>query len=95
MYIENNLLKKYISLWLMFMFFLIVFMIVVGGLTRLTDSGLSITKWELFSGTFPPLSNTKWLDYFEEYKKIPEYKMQNYSMTMKNHQRQSCLLNNL
>ena len=82
MYIENNLLKKNISLWLMFMFFLIAFMIVVGGLTRLTDSGLSITKWELFSGTLPPLSDVKWLDYFEEYKKIPEYKMQNYSMTM-------------
>ena len=82
MYIENNLLRKHISLWLMFMFFLIAFMIVVGGLTRLTDSGLSITKWELFYGIFPPLSDVKWLDYFEEYKKIPEYKMQNYSMTM-------------
>ena len=82
MYIENSLLKKYMSLWLMFMFFLIAFMIVVGGLTRLTDSGLSITKWELFSGTLPPLSDAIWLNYFEEYKKIPEYKMQNYSMTM-------------
>ena len=82
MYIENNLLRKHISLWLMFMFFMIAFMIVVGGLTRLTDSGLSITKWELFSGTLPPLSDAKWLYYFEEYKKIPEYKMQNYSMTM-------------
>ena len=82
MYIENSLLKKYMSLWLMFMFFLIAFMIVVGGLTRLTDSGLSITKWELFSGTLPPLSDATWLNYFEEYKKIPEYKMQNYSMTM-------------
>ena len=69
MYIENNLLRKHISLWLMLMFFLIAFMIVVGGLTRLTDSGLSITKWELFSGTLPPLSDAKWLDYFEEYKK--------------------------
>ena len=82
MYIENNLLKKHISLWLMFMFFLVAFMIVVGGLTRLTDSGLSITKWELFSGTLPPLNNIEWSDYFEEYKKIPEYKLQNYSMTM-------------
>ena len=82
MYIENYLLKKYISLWLMFMFFLVAFMIVVGGLTRLTDSGLSITKWELFSGTLPPLSEANWLNYFEEYKKIPEYQMQNYLMTM-------------
>ncbi|MDC3008316.1 COX15/CtaA family protein [Candidatus Pelagibacter sp.] len=82
MYIENYLLKKSISLWLVFMFFLVAFMIIVGGLTRLTDSGLSITKWELFSGTLPPLNDVKWLDYFEEYKKIPEYKMQNYLMTM-------------
>jgi len=82
MYIENNLLKKHISSWLMFMFFLVAFMIVVGGLTRLTDSGLSITKWELFSGILPPLSEAKWLDYFEEYKKIPEYKLQNYSMSI-------------
>ena len=82
MYIENNLLKKHISLWLMFMFFLVAFMIVVGGLTRLTDSGLSITKWELFSGTLPPLNNIEWSYYFEEYKKIPEYKIQNFSMTM-------------
>ena len=82
MYIENNLLKKHISSWLMLMFFLVAFMIVVGGLTRLTDSGLSITKWELFSGILPPLSEAKWLDYFEEYKKIPEYKLQNYSMSI-------------
>ena len=82
MYIENNLLKKHISLWLMFMFFLVALMIVVGGLTRLTDSGLSITKWELFSGILPPLTDVKWLNYFDEYKKIPEYKIQNYSMTM-------------
>ena len=74
MYIENNITKKRISAWLLFMFFLIALMIVVGGLTRLTDSGLSITKWELFYGTFPPLSDHQWLYYFEQYKKIPEYK---------------------
>ncbi len=57
-------------------------MIVVGGLTRLTDSGLSITKWELFAGIFPPLSDNKWFEYFEQYKQIPEYKIQNYSMSL-------------
>ena len=58
------------------MFFLIALMIIVGGLTRLTDSGLSITKWELFSGIFPPLSMiNQWIDYFEQYKQIPEYKL--------------------
>ena len=82
MYIENNIIKKQLSIWLLVMFFLITLMIVVGGLTRLTDSGLSITKWELFSGTLPPLSETKWLDYFDQYKLIPEFKLQNYSMTL-------------
>jgi len=57
-------------------------MIVVGGLTRLTDSGLSITKWQLFSGIFPPISIGQWNAYFDLYKKIPEYKLQNYSMTL-------------
>ena len=82
MYIENNIIKKQISIWLIFMFFLIVLMIVVGGLTRLTDSGLSITQWELFSGSIPPFNNQDWINYFNLYKKIPEFKIQNYNMTM-------------
>jgi len=57
-------------------------MIVVGGLTRLTDSGLSITQWQLFSGVLPPLNIDQWNHYFDLYKKIPEYKLQNYSMTL-------------
>ncbi len=57
-------------------------MIIVGGLTRLTDSGLSITEWELFSGFLPPLNDNKWLMYFELYKQIPEFKLQNYNMTL-------------
>jgi len=57
-------------------------MIVVGGLTRLTDSGLSITEWEFFKGFFPPIDKDSWLAYFESYKQIPEFKLQNYSMTL-------------
>ncbi len=82
MYIENNVIRSRLSIWLIFMFFLISIMIVVGGLTRLTDSGLSITKWELFSGIFPPLNEDMWINYFEEYKKIPEFNIQNYSMNL-------------
>ena len=82
MYIENYKTKKYISFWLAFMFFVISIMIVVGGLTRLTDSGLSITEWQLFSGFFPPLNQNDWVMYFELYKQIPEFKLQNYDMTM-------------
>ena len=57
-------------------------MIIVGGLTRLTDSGLSITQWQLFSGFLPPLNESDWLKYFNLYKEIPEFKIQNYSMTI-------------
>ena len=74
--------RIYLSKWLLFMFFLLVAMIVIGGLTRLTDSGLSITEWELFKGFIPPLNNYTWNAYFESYKQIPEFKLQNYSMTL-------------
>ena len=67
MYIENIKLKNYISFWLASMFWIISLMIVVGGLTRLTDSGLSITEWQLFSGFLPPLSNEDWVKYFDLY----------------------------
>ena len=82
MYIENYKTKKNITFWLATMFFVISIMIIVGGLTRLTDSGLSITEWELFTGLIPPLSDSKWNYYFDLYKKIPEYKIQNYEMTL-------------
>ncbi|MEK9746904.1 MAG: COX15/CtaA family protein, partial [Pelagibacteraceae bacterium] len=64
------------------MFFLIILIIAVGGLTRLTDSGLSITEWELFKGVFPPFTSDKWNFYFNEYKQIPEFKSINYDMTL-------------
>jgi len=82
MYIENSKSRKYISSWLALMFIIISIMIVVGGLTRLTDSGLSITEWQLFSGFLPPLNSLDWDNYFNLYKKIPEFKEQNYSMTL-------------
>ena len=82
MYIDNKHQKKYISFWLAFMFFMVSLIIAVGGLTRLTDSGLSITKWELFDGFLPPLNENHWNNYFILYKEIPEFKLQNHSMTL-------------
>ena len=82
MYIENIQIKKNISSWLIIMFWIVSFMIVVGGLTRLTDSGLSITEWQLFSGFLPPLNDSDWNNYFNLYKEIPEFKIQNYYMTL-------------
>ncbi len=74
--------KRFIEIWLYGMFILVFLIVAVGGLTRLTDSGLSITEWELFKGILPPLTDAKWLFYFDEYKKIPEYVEINYNMTL-------------
>ncbi len=82
MYIENKIINKFISYWLLSIFLIVSLMIVVGGLTRLTDSGLSITEWELFSGIFPPINENQWNNYFNLYKRIPEFQLQNYSMTL-------------
>ena len=62
--------------------FLVALIIIIGGLTRLTDSGLSITKWDLFTGILPPVSSDDWEKFFFLYKKIPEYKLINSSMTL-------------
>jgi cytochrome c oxidase assembly protein subunit 15 len=72
----------YISYWLLLVTLLVALMIIIGGLTRLTDSGLSITRWDLISGILPPLSLNDWEIYFSLYKKIPEYSAQNSSMTL-------------
>jgi len=82
MYTHNPKITNQISIWLITMFWIVSFMIVIGGLTRLTDSGLSITEWQLFSGILPPLNDEDWILYFKLYKEIPEFKLQNFNMTM-------------
>jgi cytochrome c oxidase assembly protein subunit 15 len=82
MYSQNSHLNNQLKVWLLTLIVLIILIILVGGLTRLTDSGLSITTWELFVGFIPPLTNDKWIDYFELYKTIPEFSEQNYNMTL-------------
>lgn len=71
-----------IRMWLMVLFALVVVMITVGGLTRLTDSGLSITEWAPISGSVPPMSTEAWEAEFEAYRQIPEYIEQNAGMSM-------------
>jgi len=68
--------------WLMVLFTLVVAMIVIGGLTRLTDSGLSITEWAPFSGAVPPLSAADWQAEFGAYQETPEFQLQNSAMTL-------------
>ena len=82
MYSANNNINYQLRIWLLVLLSLIILIILVGGLTRLTDSGLSITTWELFVGFLPPITNDKWIDYFNLYKEIPEYHEQNFNMSL-------------
>ena len=61
---------------------MIFIMVFIGGLTRLTDSGLSIVEWNVFTGIIPPLSNNDWIDLFNKYKQFPEYKLINKNMLL-------------
>ncbi|MFV2002643.1 MAG: COX15/CtaA family protein, partial [Paracoccaceae bacterium] len=71
-----------VRLWLTVLFVLIVILMLVGGLTRLTDSGLSITQWQPLRGALPPTSDAAWAVEFERYQAFPEYQLQNSSMTL-------------
>ncbi len=71
-----------VRLWLYAVAMLVFAMIVVGGATRLTDSGLSITEWQPILGVIPPLSEAHWLEAFEKYKQIPEYEQINKGMSL-------------
>ena len=73
--------NKYVSLWLFGLCGCLVLMVILGGLTRLTDSGLSIVKWEPLSGALPP-SATRWNYYFGEYQKTSQYRQMNRGMTL-------------
>ncbi len=71
-----------VRIWLWLVAFLVFAMIVVGGATRLTDSGLSITEWQPILGAIPPLNEADWREAFEKYKAIPEYAIVNAGMTL-------------
>lgn len=74
--------RKGIARWLMVLFAMVAVIIVVGGLTRLTDSGLSITEWALIKGSVPPMNAADWAVVFDMYKTSPEYALQNKGMTL-------------
>ena len=82
MIVNEKKINTLFLLWLIISLILVFLIILVGGLTRLTDSGLSITKWELFAGLLPPLTDNKWEAYFNLYKEIPQYKLLNFNMNI-------------
>jgi cytochrome c oxidase assembly protein subunit 15 len=71
-----------VRIWLLVLVALVFLMVVVGGATRLTDSGLSITEWKPIVGIVPPLTEAQWHDVFEKYRQIPEYHQVNRGMSL-------------
>ncbi len=74
--------RRRIGIWLLTGYLMVVVMIVLGGITRLTQSGLSIVEWDLLMGTLPPLSQTEWQAAFERYQQFPQFKILNASMSV-------------
>lgn len=74
--------RKSIRIWLHILLGLVALMIILGGLTRLTDSGLSITEWNVIKGALPPMSDAAWQIAFGKYQQIPEYQLQNKGMDL-------------
>jgi cytochrome c oxidase assembly protein subunit 15 len=80
--LPQQLRPRTLSNWLFGVAALVVAMVVIGGITRLTESGLSITQWKPISGVIPPLNAVQWQAEFDNYKKIPEYQQLNRGMSM-------------
>jgi cytochrome c oxidase assembly protein subunit 15 len=74
--------SKAVIIWLWIGLFMVFMQIVIGGITRLTGSGLSITKWEIVTGSIPPVNHVQWDEAFELYKATPQYEKINEGMTM-------------
>lgn len=74
--------RRIVKWWLVVGIIMIIGQVVIGGITRLTGSGLSITKWEIVTGTLPPLNATQWEDAFELYRATPQYAKINEGMSM-------------
>ena len=75
---------KQVANWLLFGVFMLIVQILLGGITRLTGSGLSITEWDVVTGTLPPLNEQAWLTEFTKYKATPQYRLLNTDFTITN-----------
>ena len=73
---------KGVIFWLFSGCLLVAIMVIVGGLTRLTHSGLSMVQWSLFMETIPPLTTADWMETFQRYQQTPEFKLKNYDFTL-------------
>jgi cytochrome c oxidase assembly protein subunit 15 len=74
--------RKAVGVWLLAIAVIILAMVIIGGLTRITGSGLSITEWDPIMGAIPPLTDAQWADAFAKYQKIPQYILENRGMSL-------------
>ena len=79
MYSKINNSKKY---WIGVNIFMVASMVIIGGITRITNSGLSMTEWNLIGGIVPPLNLQDWNTLFSKYKATPEYEFKNFDITL-------------
>lgn len=81
-YADDFQISRAVKIWLITGLVMIFFQIVIGGVTRLTGSGLSITRWEIVTGSIPPLNEAEWVSTFELYKQTPQYQKINQGMAL-------------
>ena len=74
--------RKAVGVWLLAIAVIILAMVTIGGLTRITGSGLSITEWDPIMGALPPLTGAQWAEAFAKYQKIPQYILENRGMSL-------------
>ncbi|HLF45204.1 MAG TPA: COX15/CtaA family protein, partial [Chitinophagaceae bacterium] len=82
--LKNNLhsSSKPVAIWLLIGVGMIIIQILLGGITRLTGSGLSITEWNVITGTLPPMNEQQWILEFEKYKQTPQFRFLNFEFSL-------------
>ena len=74
--------SKPVAIWLLIGVAMLIIQILLGGVTRLTGSGLSITEWDVITGTVPPLNEQQWIEQFNKYKQTPQFSILNSDFTL-------------
>jgi len=82
--IEQSKSDKVVANWIMIGVAMLIIQILLGGITRLTGSGLSITEWDVVTGILPPLNRQQWLEEFHKYQQTPQYHLLNFNFTLSN-----------
>src|SRR5918993_1008543 len=81
--LENEKGKRWVSAWIITGVVMLLIQVVLGGVTRLTGSGLSITEWNVVTGALPPLNAQRWITEFEKYQQTPQYRLLNADFTLR------------